>query len=77
MSLKTRIQRLEKHLGADEFSARRRHYDTLTDEELYELLDSILENMLLNGESWAPEFMSQEEWAEVVREHKERMASKG
>ncbi len=74
MSLKTRIQRLEQHVNAEGLSDRQRYLMTLSDEELEKRIDEILENMLLNGESLAPEFMSQEEWAEVMREHRERVS---
>jgi len=74
MSLKTRVQRLEEHLNADSLSDLQRHLMTLSDEELQKCLDEKIKDMLLNGESLAPEFMSQEEWAEVVREHRERVS---
>ncbi len=74
MSLKRRIERLEKHLNANGLSEYQRYLMTLSDEELFKRLDENIEKRLSNGESLAPEFMSQEEWAEVVREHRERVS---
>lgn len=48
----------------------------LSDKELDTLLDESLEEILLEGESLASEFMSQKEWEEMVREHKARIQKK-
>lgn len=76
-NIERRVRELEQKVKLNTDMEYRNYLMTLSDKELDTLLDESLEEILLEGESLAPEFMSQKEWEEMVREHKARIQKKG
>lgn len=75
-NIERRVRELEQKVKLNTDMEYRNYLMTLSDKELDTLLDESLEEILLEGESLAPEFMSQKEWEEMVREHKARIQKK-